>query len=209
MEASFPWKCKEERMILMFYGDSLVNGTMDPACLGWPGRLCAAAWKRGLEITSYNLGVRAETSREVLGRFEAECPPRKLPGQDVGLVFSFGTGDSAMPEGKRRVSLEDSAANTRALLEAAERHGKVLFVGPPPLADVSHTERNRQTSAEIGRVCAELAVPFLDPMRELMKSNAYMRDLESGDGIHPGAEGYEVLAGLVGAWEEWGKLIGI
>ncbi|HZC55143.1 MAG TPA: hypothetical protein VE396_03730 [Xanthobacteraceae bacterium] len=28
---------------ICFFGDSMVNGTGDDACLGWVGRICAAA----------------------------------------------------------------------------------------------------------------------------------------------------------------------
>jgi lysophospholipase L1-like esterase len=32
---------------ICFVGDSLTNGTGDPDCLGWTGRVCASAYERG------------------------------------------------------------------------------------------------------------------------------------------------------------------
>jgi lysophospholipase L1-like esterase len=192
----------------MFFGDSLVNGTGDPSCLGWPGRVCIDAWRSGVRVTCYNLGVRAETSREILARWRAEYDPRVLQGQKIGLVFSYGTGDSAAPEGSRRVPVQESAVNTKSILEEAKGLAETLFVGPPPVLDGAHTERNRETSYELGKVCVELDVHFLDPMPDLVVSEAYMRDLEAGDGVHPGAAGYFEWASLVNDWLAWKELTG-
>jgi lysophospholipase L1-like esterase len=192
----------------MFFGDSLVNGTGDPSCLGWPGRVSVEAWRGGRRVTCYNLGVRAESSREVLARWEAEYAPRVLEGQEIGLVFSFGTGDSAAPAGARRVPLQEVGQNTSAMLKKAAKLGKTLFVGPPPVLDRAHTERNRETSREIERSCTELGVPFLDPLPALLESEAYLCDLENGDGIHPSADGYNKLAELILSWSGWKSLMG-
>jgi lysophospholipase L1-like esterase len=192
----------------MFFGDSLVNGTGDPACLGWAGRVGIDAWRKGKAVTYYNLGVRAENSRKILTRWEAECLPRLLDGHEAVLFFSFGTGDSALDNGKRRVPLNETVDNVENILSRARELGTVLFVGPPPVLDEGHTARSRETSVALGAACARLGVPFLDPMPGLSESALYMRDLEDGDGVHPGAGGYLELAGLVNAWEDWGKVVG-
>ena len=59
-------------MRICFVGDSFVNGTGDPECLGWPGRICAAARRAGHDVTYYNLGVRRDTSGDVQARWELE-----------------------------------------------------------------------------------------------------------------------------------------
>lgn len=195
-------------MILMFFGDSLVNGTGDPGCLGWPGRCCIDAWRSGRQVTCYNLGVRTESSRQVLKRWYKEYEPRVLQGQDVSIVFSYGTGDSAAPQGERRIPLRETGMNTREILEDAAGLGKLLFVGPPPVQDRGHTERNRETAREIERVCTELGVPFLDVLPTLLESTSYMSDLGHGDGIHPSVDGYFKLAETVIAWDAWRGLAG-
>lgn len=195
-------------MILMFFGDSLVNGTGDPSCLGWPGRCCIDAWRNGAQVTYYNLGVRAESSRMVLKRWAKEYEPRVLRDLPIGLVFSYGVGDSAASQGERRVPLQESSKNTREILEDATDLGKVLFVGPPPVLDRGHTERIHETSREIHRVCTELGVPFLDVLPPLLKTESYTKDLEHGDGVHPGADGYFKLAETVTAWDAWRDLVG-
>jgi hypothetical protein len=55
-------KSLHQEVRICFVGESFVNGTGDPECLGWTGRICVGANKKGYDITYYNLGVRRETS---------------------------------------------------------------------------------------------------------------------------------------------------
>ena len=59
-------------MRICFVGDSMVNGTGDPAYLGWVGRVLQA--ERGLrsELTGYNLGIRRDRSDQIRLRWRAE-----------------------------------------------------------------------------------------------------------------------------------------
>ena len=54
---------------ICFIGDSFVQGTGDPECLSWVGRVAAKAQAAGWKITSYNLGVPRDTSRDILARW--------------------------------------------------------------------------------------------------------------------------------------------
>jgi lysophospholipase L1-like esterase len=63
---------------ICFVGDSFVNGTGDPECLGWTGRICALACQKGHDVTYYNLGVRRETSTDIATRWRDEVS-RRLP----------------------------------------------------------------------------------------------------------------------------------
>ena len=67
-------------MRICFVGDSFVNGTGDPDCLGWAGRVCAAAQHDGHDITYYNLGVRRETTADIRDRWEREVSCRLPEG---------------------------------------------------------------------------------------------------------------------------------
>ena len=72
---------------ICFVGDSITNGTSDDDCLGWPGRLCSAERNSGHDISSYNLGIRAETSEQIASRWRAECTPRLPEPYPAALVF--------------------------------------------------------------------------------------------------------------------------
>ena len=72
---------------LCFFGDSMVNGTGDDTCLGWVGRICATARRSGRDLTCYNLGIRRDTSADVLARWQREAETRLRSEHDGRLVF--------------------------------------------------------------------------------------------------------------------------
>src|SRR6202011_3560744 len=102
---------------ICFFGDSMVNGTGDDACLGWVGRVCAAARRRGRDLTCYNLGIRRDTSADVLARWQREAEARLLPEHDGRLIFSFGANDCCPGEdiGGARAGPRVGAGNTGSL----------------------------------------------------------------------------------------------
>ena len=189
---------------ICFVGDSFVNGTGDPECLGWAGRICAAARHRGLDLTYYNLGVRRETSADILARWEREVACR-LPAESGGrVVFSFGANDATLEDGVPRVAPDAAVENARTMLATAGRSYPVLMVGPPPGADEEKNERLAALSGRFAALCGELGVPYLDVCTPLRASASWLDDVaNAGDGIHPGAVGYAELAGLVERWPGW------
>src|SRR6266508_3726237 len=123
-------------MRICFVGDSFVNGTADPECLGWAGRVCAAARRAGHDVTYYNLGVRRDTSADVRDRWESEVArrlPPEHPEYDSGVVFSFGVNDTTTEGRGTCVPAERSLDNLRATVTTARRSYPVLVVGPPPV----------------------------------------------------------------------------
>jgi len=191
-------------MRICFVGDSMVNGTGDPECLGWTGRVCAAAMHDGHEITHYNLGIRRETSGEIAARWHGEVRRRLPDGIDGRVVFSFGLNDLTVEDGKPRVSRANSLGNLHAILDQARRGYQVLMVGPPPmLDDDGHAMPVAQLSAQYASVCHELGVPYLDVAADLERTGAFVREALSNDGAHPRAAGYAELAALVQQWDAW------
>ena len=188
---------------ICFVGDSFVNGTGDPECLGWAGRLCAAARRAGHDLTYYNLGVRRETSADIRARWEREVRSRLPEGADNRVVFSFGANDATLEEGRPRVTADRSIEHARAMLTSARTSYPVLMVGPPPTADAEKNGRLATLSAGFAEVCRELDVPYLDVLGPLEASGTWVREAAAGDGSHPGAAGYAELACLVRGWAAW------
>lgn len=58
---------------LCFFGDSFINGTGDPAGLGWVGCACASQRTASPDLTVYNLGVRGNTTAQINQRWQAEA----------------------------------------------------------------------------------------------------------------------------------------
>ena len=191
---------------ICFVGDSIINGTGDPACLGWTGRVCAALIEQGHSVTYYNLGVRRETSSDIATRWRQEVTPRLAHGTEARLVFSFGVNDT-MPQGRgSRVSYTDSLANTESILRSARAVAPTLMVGPQPIADKHQNVAIANLARGMQVVCATVGVPFLEVLTPLHKSTIWMDEVRAGDGAHPAAAGYADFAQLVlgsSAWTTW------
>lgn len=188
---------------ICFVGDSFVNGTGDPEKLGWAGRLCALAESNEREITCYNLGVRRETSSDILARWERECTAR-LPGvSDNRLVFSFGVNDCIMENGALRVDREQSLENARLMLGKAAQTYPTLMVGPPPIDDEVINGRIRTLDTALQTLCHDLGVPYLSVFEALAAHPVWREEVASNDGAHPRSRGYGKLARLIAAWDGW------
>ncbi|GAB7191512.1 hypothetical protein NUM3379_22200 [Kineococcus sp. NUM-3379] len=188
-----------------FLGDSFVAGVGDPAHLGWAGRLAASASAAGRRLTAYNLGVRRDTSAQVLARWEAECVPRLPGGCAARVVVSFGVNDTTLEDGRPRVEPERSPLHLAALLDgAAARRWPVLVVGPPPVADTAQNGRTAVLDEAFGGVCATRGVPYVPVLGALLADAVWRSQVAADDGAHPAAEGYARLAALVRpVWETW------
>jgi len=187
-----------------FLGDSFVQGIGDPEGLGWAGRLVRAAAARGVALTAFNLGIRGEASVEIAVRWEAECSRRLLAGTRNHLLLSFGTNDATVEDGRMRVAPEASAAALATLLTRARTLGyAVAMIGPPPTGDRTRDPAVRDLSHLFADVCAARAVRYLDPAPTLAAAPDWFEEIAAGDGAHPGASGYGLLAELIDAWPGW------
>ena len=199
---------------VVFFGDSITHGVGDQEALGWPGRLARLERRRGNAFTTYNLGVRSDTSRNISARWRAECDAR-LPGPAPRLlVFSFGLNDATRVDGKLRVGLQESIAVSEAMLAEAIRIGPVLWVGPTPVDDtrqpllsslgVLQTKSNAETArynAAFETLATKLGAPYLNLFGLLGENQNWSRSLV--DGVHPTAGGYDIIAAQVANWHAW------
>ncbi len=192
-----------KEITICFVGESFVNGTGDPECLGWAGRICQDAFLKGFDITYYNLGVRRETSTELRKRWLQEVSYRLTQECDGRVVFSFGANDTTIENGKTRISLQDSITNLRDILSIAKDLYPVLVVSPPPIEDKQQNQRMDDLSKEFAKVCNELNVPYLNIFPELIRSDTWMDEVKKYDGAHPRAAGYQAFADIVQNWEGW------
>jgi lysophospholipase L1-like esterase len=190
-------------MRICFVGDSFVNGTGDPEYLGWTGRICRAARRKGLDITYYNLGIRRNTSADIALRWLEEVS-RRLPEECNGrVVFSFGVNDTTIEEGKTRINFQNSIENTSKILTEANPLFPVLMVSPPPVPDIEQNIRVAELSRQFDSVCRQLGVPYLDVFNPLQASTVWLKEAAANDGYHPGLAGYSELAKLVERWCSW------
>ena len=188
---------------IAFFGDSFVNGFGDPDGLGWVGRVCAAAIARGHTVTSYNAGIRRNTSADVRERWRDEALRRLPVERSCALVFSFGVNDCLVDGGRRMLEPAATISNTRQILADAKTLAPTLMVGPPPISDADVNARVAALIPELQAVCRVLSMPFLDVFGVLQSSAVWVSEASANDGAHPGRGGYQALAALVDRWPPW------
>lgn len=178
-----------------FAGDSLTAGTGDETALGWVGRVTTAGIASGLDLTSYNLGVRGATSVQVVRRLAIEARPRLITAEDPRVVLSFGVNDT-LPDGA--VPPEQTLG---ALREAQRRMDptRILLVGPTAVDDDEQNGRIRALDGLLAAEATALGIPFVPVLAATERSDAWRHPVHAGDGFHPDAAGYAVLADVVTA----------
>lgn len=189
---------------LCFVGDGYVAGFGDPKALGWVSRVVARTPAEGHVVTAYNLGVRGQSSADVMDRWRTECEPRWAGRQERRLVVSAGAGDV-----DRGTTTARSRLNLANVLDEAASTGIATFVvGPPPTLDAERNAKLEVLADAQADVCQRRSVPFVDCFHPLRDHDQWQSDLASGDGQHPGQAGYGLIAWLVlhAGWQQWLRL---
>jgi lysophospholipase L1-like esterase len=187
---------------IVFVGASLVAGVGDPKGQGWVSRVVGRTHHADLELTAYNLGVRGDTTADVLGRWKAECEPRWRGRAEKRLVVSVGGNDAATG-----VTLARHRLNLANILDDAASAGIGTFVVSPPPGDDEELNAKLDVLVEAqADVCARRGVPFVDCFRPLLGHEQWQSDLAASKvPHHPGQAGYGLIAWLVlhNGWYDW------
>lgn len=205
---------------ICFIGDSITHGTQDETTLGWPGRLVAKARSRGHDMSHYNLGIRRDTSGDIAKRWKKECEARLPQTAPGAVVFSFGVNDMACDKDSLfRIAPPESHKIAQWMVGEAAERWPVLWISPVPigrgganqairsawlLEETYQDERLAQLVPHYAAIAAKLKVPYLDLFTPLRKSRNWRRSLAAGDdGVHPTADGYDLMAKLIERWAGW------
>lgn len=189
-----------------FVGDGFVAGYGDPKALGWVSRVVGRTPTHGADLTAYNLGVRGDSSAEVMNRWRTECPPRWEDRTERRLVVGVGARD--LDGG---ISTARSRLNLANVLDEAAATGIATFVvGPTPTLDTDENARLQVLAEAQADVCSRRGVPYVDCFFPLRDHDQWQSDLAAGDGVHPGQAGYGLIAWLVlhHGWQRWLQLDG-
>lgn len=188
---------------ICYVGDSFVNGTGDTSKLGWTGRLSASSQNDNIDITHYNLGIRRNTSEDILKRWEAECQARLPEVSENKVVFSFGVNDTVIENGQKRVSLENSIENAKTILVNAIKKYDVIMIGMPPIDDDEQNKRIKELDIKYQALCNALEIPYLSIFEKLANDKVWKNEVLANDGAHPRDKGYEILANHIKNWSGW------
>lgn len=187
---------------LVFLGASLVAGVGDPKGQGWVTRVVGRTHHPDLALTAYNLGVRGDTTADLLARWKAECAPRWVGRTEKRLVVSIGANDAA-----HGVTLARHRLNLANILDEAASSGISTFVVSPPPTDDDELNDKLDVLVEAqADVCSRRTVPFVDCFSPLLGHEQWRADLAAGRiAHHPGQAGYGLIAWLVlhNGWYDW------
>lgn len=187
---------------LVFLGASLVAGVGDPKGQGWVTRVVGRTQHPDLELTAYNLGVRGDTTADLLERWTSEVPRRWAGRTERRLVVSVGGNDISSG-----VSLARHRLNLANLLDDAASQGVATFVVSPPPSDDEELNGRLEILVEAqADVCSRRGIPFVDCYGPLRQHDQWRTDLAASSvPHHPGQAGYGLIAWLVlhNGWAEW------
>jgi acyl-CoA thioesterase-1 len=203
---------------IYFFGDSITLGFNDTLDLGWPGRVCRGLTQDDRDIAVYNLGINGDTSADIDARWHSEMMARNRDSTGL-LVFAFGFNDAAYKNSDQpQVELERSVKTAHKIMSQAQTISKVLWIGPTPL-DETVSPQNSQNGrwlmynekiAKYDRAYADLAnqlkIDYLSIFQEYLVSPRYKAALVAGDKVHPGDDGYAMIAESVTNWVAWRAL---
>lgn len=170
-----------ERPTVVFLGDSLTAGLGLAEEEAFPALVAERLEAEGRPVRAINAGVSGDTSAGGLARLDWLL--RQEP--DV-LVLGLGAND-----GLRGLPIAATEENLREIVVRAREAGaRVLLLGMlvPPNYGPEYAEGFRDLYPELAAELDVALVPFL------LEGVAAVPELNQADGIHPTAEGQEIMA---------------
>jgi len=174
---------------VVFLGDSLTAGLGLDETEAYPALVERKLEDEGLPIEAVNAGVSGDTSAGGLSRLDW-----LLSQKPDALVVGLGGND-----GLRALPVESTEKNLREIVRRAQAAGvRVLLLGMriPPNYGPDYTTR---FAAMYPRIAEDLDVPLVPFLLDRVGG---IRELNQPDGIHPTAEGQEILAENVAPYLE-------
>jgi acyl-CoA thioesterase-1 len=170
------------RIVLL--GDSLTAGLGLPIAQAYPSRLQRRLDDAGLMYTIVNAGVSGDTSAGGLSRLDWA-----LDGDVRILVVALGGND-----GLRGLPAAELAGNLSTIIERAQSRGiTVVLAGmeAPPNYGADYTLAFHKVYPALAKRYHVALIPFL------LERVAGIGALNQADGIHPTAEGAQIVADTV------------
>lgn len=199
-------------MRVLVFGASITQGFWDTEG-GWVQRLRTHYDKLQLadfsseQPTIFNLGILANTTHDVVRRFDAEVTARAR--EEIAVIFCIGT-NNAVVEGNGKVwsTPEQYAQDIETLITKARGYtDKIMFVGLPPCdeskttpvfwQDIYYTNQRLFEMETAARdVCQERNVSHI-PVFETFQAECETGKELFADGLHPNGDGHTLIADLV------------
>lgn len=205
--------------VVCFLGASTVEGLGDESAIGWPNRLLH---RLSPEVRGFNLGIAGQTLEQVAERAVQECTARVSVASAGAIVLCPGFNNSRVDAtGSPVYDLDKSASTLHSMIERLGCIAPVLLKGPLPVDEgrMPFTPRGSDSqlwfnNIEIAKadlayqaVAQAAAVPYVQLHSRTLGDARYMDSLATNDGLHPQAEGYEIVAQSVAQSYKWQTFI--
>lgn len=166
---------------IVILGDSITAGLGLPLTQAFPSRLQRRVEDAGLPYTIVNAGISGDTSAGGLSRLDWA-----LDGDVRILVVALGGNDAL-----RALPVEQLTDNLSEIIERAQARGvKVILAGmeAPPNFGPQYSLGFHRVYPAVAKKYGVPLVPFL------LERVAAITALNQADGIHPNAEGAQIVA---------------
>lgn len=172
---------KEPTPKIVAFGDSLTAGFGVAPDESYPAQLAKQIQENGLQYEVINAGVSGETSAGGVRRIEWI-----LKSQPTVVILELGVND-----GLRGLPLQQTYTNLHTIIERLKAEGvRVILAGMR--IPVNYGE---EYTGEFFEMYKRLAQEFKIPLIPfLLEGVAAQPGLNQGDGVHPTAEGYTIVA---------------
>jgi acyl-CoA thioesterase-1 len=172
---------------ILFFGDSITAGYgLDTTDDAFPALIQEKIDALQLNYTVINSGVSGETSSGGRNRIDW------ILNQDIDVfVLELGAND-----GLRGVPLSETRNNLQAIIDAVKQKKQstaIILAGMelPPNMGQAYTSEFRTVFADLAEKNEVVFIPFI------LKDVGGIKALNQNDGIHPTAEGHEIIANTV------------
>ncbi len=181
LAAAFPRSAlSADETVIVVLGDSLVAGYGLEQGQAFPERLEIALREKGHSVRVINAGVSGDTTAGGLSRLDWS-----VPAEADGVIVELGANDAL-----RGISPDASRENLAMVIERLKASGKaVLLAGmmaPPNMGD-SYGQAFDGMYRTLSEQYDVLLYPFF------LEGVAAIPELNQSDGIHPTAEGIDVI----------------
>ncbi len=169
-------EAKDEKMVIVAFGDSLTAGYGLPESESFPAQLEAALKARGKDVSVINAGVSGDTTSAALQRLDWALP------QDASAVIVELGGNDAL----QGIPPEATKANLAKIIEAVKSKGlPVLLAGmeSPRNMGKDYVDAFHAIYPALAAQYGVVFYPFF------LDGVALDDELMQGDGIHPNAKG--------------------
>lgn len=174
---------KKDKGVILFFGNSLTAGYGLEPEEAFPALIQDKVDSLGLDYEVVNAGLSGETTASGKNRVEW------VLNQDVDIfVLELGAND-----GLRGIPLEETRGNLQEIIDIVKEknpEAEIVLAGMqiPPNMGAEYTSEFRNIFPQLAEKNNVKLIPFL------LEDVAGIPELNQGDGIHPTAEGYKIVA---------------